>query len=164
MKIIKISRICLIFLIGFLAANFVNYYMVYGLEAPFSKSINFLGYSSKDVPSDFITEDDIIIYDDKIVIKIDDASIGRYAPTGSMKPLLDQNSNGIRIIPKSEKDIHIGDIITFEDKGSLIIHRVIDKGTDSKGTYFITKGDNNEIADGRVRFKDIRYVTIGILW
>jgi signal peptidase I len=81
-----------------------------------------------------------------------------------MEPLLDENSNGIRIIPKSEEDIHIGDIISFEKNKDLIIHRVIDKGVDNNGTYFITKGDNNNVSDGKIRFEDIRYITIGVIW
>ena len=81
-----------------------------------------------------------------------------------MKPTLDEHSNGIRIVPKSENEIHIGDIITFEEDGDLIVHRVIDIGEDSNGKYFITKGDNNPVADGKIRFKDIKYITIGVIW
>jgi hypothetical protein len=44
------------------------------------------------------------------------------------------------------------------------VHRVIDKGIDEKGVYFVTKGDNNSVVDGKVRFKDIEYVTIAIIW
>ncbi len=164
MKLLKIIRICIIFLLGFLCANLVSYYMVYGLEKPISRNIGFFGYSSKEVPFDYITEDQIEIYNDRIVIWIANSSIGRYAPTGSMKPLLDESTNGIRIVPQSEEEIHIGDIITFKQGQYLIIHRVIDKGMDKDGVYFITKGDNNELPDGKVRFKDIKYVTIGLLW
>jgi signal peptidase I len=117
-----------------------------------------------EAPFDFIKENQIKVYDDKIIIYVDDASIGRYAPTGSMKPVLDEGSNGIRIKPESEKDVHIGDIITFREDNYLIIHRVVDIGTDNEGTYFITKGDNNNVVDGKVRFEDIEYITIGMLW
>jgi len=41
--------------------------------------------------------------------------------SGSMEPVLDENSNGIRIIPKSENDVHIGDIVTFQRGEDLII-------------------------------------------
>ena len=81
-----------------------------------------------------------------------------------MKPVLDSGANGIRVEPSSEDEIHIGDIITFRQDNYLIVHRVIDIGTDSEGVYFITKGDNNSIADGKVRFKDVEYVTVGVIW
>ncbi|MBD3252109.1 hypothetical protein GF386_00065 [Candidatus Pacearchaeota archaeon] len=154
----KIIKITLIFLVGFLSANLINFYLIYGLEAPL------LNLSSNSSPYDFIKEDQIIIEDDKIIINIEDASIGRYAPTGSMRPVLDYGSNGIRVKPDSEEDVHIGDIISFRKDGILIIHRVVEKGIDKNGVYFITKGDNNTAVDKKVRFKDIEYITVGILW
>ena len=81
-----------------------------------------------------------------------------------MLPVLNEHSNGIRIVPESPDQINIGDIITFQQDKELVVHRVIDKGNDDEGVYFITKGDNNNVTDGRVRFEDVRYVTIGIIW
>ena len=165
MKLNKVLYILIIFLLGFLSSNLINYYSVYGLENPFP-SLNFSGLlnSSKSAPHDFVKENQIQVFDDKLVINIPNASISEYAPTGSMKPTLDEHSNGIRIVPKYENEIHIGDIITFEEDGDLIVHRVIDIGEDSNGKYFITKGDNNPVADGKIRFKDIKYITIGVIW
>ena len=154
----------IIFLLGFLSANLVSYYFVYGLETPFLTTLGLSWVSSNQTPFDFIKENQIQIYNDKIVINVKDASISRYAPTGSMKPVLDKGSNGIRIEPDSEQDIHLGDIITFEQKGHLIVHRVIDIGNDENGIYFITKGDNNNVSDGKIRFSDIRYITIGVIY
>jgi len=162
MKKSSIIKIMIIFLFGFLSANLVSLYFVSGFENPFSFS--YLGFSSLEAPFDFIEENQIKVYNDKIVISINGASIGRYADTGSMRPVLDAGSNGIRIVPKNEEEIHIGDIITFEDELGLIIHRVIDKGIDENGVYFITKGDNNPISDGKVRFEEVRYKTIGVIW
>ncbi len=159
----KIIKICIIFLIGFLSANLVSFYVVYGLESPFSFN-NFSFNDNNSAPFDFVEENQIKIYNDKIVIDIKDASLSRYAPTGSMKPVLDQGSNGIRIVPKSKDEIHIGDIITFKQDNYLIVHRVIEIGSDVDGLYFITKGDNNSISDGKVRFEDIKYITIGVIW
>lgn len=161
METIGFIKVSMIFLFGFLIANIINFYLFYGLESPFSSiGIN----TSLKAPQDFINEKDIQIYEDKIIINIKDASIGRYASTGSMIPILDSNSNGIRIKPTSEEDIQIGDIITFEKSKNLIIHRVVDKGIDEKGVYFVTKGDNNSVVDGKIRFEDIKYITIGVLW
>jgi len=44
------------------------------------------------------------------------------------------------------KDVDVNDIISFNDEGSVVTHRVIEK-TD-KG--FITKGDNNNASDGEI--------------
>ena len=160
----KVLIFSIVFLLGVLCSTLINSYYNSELENPLLWDLSFLGFSQANTPYDFIDKEDIIIYEDKIIINIENASIGRYAPTGSMKPLLDENSNGIRIIPNSEDNIHIGDIITFEKNKDLIIHRVIDKGVDDKGTYFITKGDNNTASDGKIRFEDIKYLTIGIIW
>ena len=115
-------------------------------------------------PGDWIKEEQIAIYENAIVIDIEGASLSRYAATGSMKPVLDAESNGIRIVPENEEQVEVGDIVTFEKNGELIIHRIIEKGIDEQGTYFITKGDKNNVTDGKIRFKDIKYVTIAIIY
>ena len=109
-------------------------------------------------------EKNIEIYPDRIVIKIDNAMLGRYAPTGSMLPTLNENTIGIKVIPASEDDINAGDIVTFRKDGILIIHRVVEKGADKNGTYFVTKGDNNFFNDGKIRFDDIEYKTIMLIY
>ncbi len=170
MKTEQIIKISIIFLIGFLSANILGLYFIYGVEMPLSLdnfSLDNLGFNLNDnnsAPFDFVDESQIKVYDDKIIINVDGASLSRYAPTGSMKPVLDEGSNGIRVVPKSAEDIHVGDIITFEQDNYLIVHRVVDIGTDEKGIYFITKGDNSGIADGKVRFENIKYITIGVIW
>ncbi len=161
MDIVKLLKVCIIFLIGFLSANLLSFYLVYGLEMPFL--MNF-GVSYNDAPFDFIKQDQIQIYEDKIVINVEGASMSRYAPTGSMKPVLDEGANGIRVKPKSEDNIHVGDIITFKQGSHLIVHRVVDKGIDQEGIYFVTKGDNNSVVDGKIRFLDIEYITVAMIW
>jgi len=164
MNINQIIKISIIFFLGFLSANLMGFYFVYGAEMP----LNLFNLSSNSdnnsAPFDSIKENQIQVFEDKIVINIKGTSISRYAPTGSMLPVLDQGSNGIRIVPKSEDEIHIGDIITFEQDNMLIVHRVVEIGTDDKGIYFITKGDNNNINDGKIRFENIKYLTIGVIW
>jgi hypothetical protein len=120
-------------------------------------------YSSES-PSDYLGEEEIIVFDNMVVIMVNDASISRYADSGSMEPVLDSNSNGIRISPENESEIHVGDIVTYRDGLSLVVHRVIERGEDAEGIYFITAGDNNDFADSKIRFSDIRYKTIGILY
>ena len=89
--------------------------------------------NQKKAPSDFISEDKIIVYPDKLVLDIKDYTINRYAPTGSMIPVLDKGANGISIKPKSEEELNVGDIVTFWIGEELIVHRIIKKG---QGNYF----------------------------
>ena len=160
MEIVNILKISIIFLIGFLIASLLNYYFLYGLETPFLQNFTV----KNNAPSDIIKENQIEILKDKVIIHVENPSISRYAPTGSMKPLLDKGANGIRIKPKTPEDVNIGDIVSFKNNNQLIVHRVVYKGFDEKGIYYITKGDNNSVVDGIVRFEDIEYVTIAIIW
>ncbi|MFH1585761.1 MAG: hypothetical protein ABIB79_03270 [archaeon] len=115
-------------------------------------------------PSDFISEDEILVYPDKLVLNIENYKISRYAPTKSMVPVLDSGANGIGVKPKSAESLNIGDIITFRDGEDLIVHRIVDKGTDDEGMYFITKGDNNTITDGKVRFEQVDTVLVALIY
>jgi len=157
---------CIVFLLGFVSANFLGVlseYSNFSTEVPLLN--NFLGLSqNSSAPSDFVSENQIEIYDDRVVIYVDYASLSRYAPTGSMIPILDENSNGIRVPVNSAEEINIGDIISFYDGNDLIVHRVIEKGTDEKGVYFVTKGDNNPVDDGKIRIEDIKHKTVGVIW
>src|SRR3989344_2232921 len=151
----------LIFLAGFLACAILFFAIQSsGIETPLGKNI----VSANIAPQDWINEKDIILLDDMIILKVKDATISRYAPTGSMKPVFDKDSNGIRVVPNDKEKIQVGDIISFRKGSDLIVHRVIEKGTDEQGTYFITQGDNNVISDGKVRPSDIEFVTIAVLW
>jgi len=149
----------LIFLTGFLSCILlINYSNI--SEIPLSLSTN----NNPNAPGDWIKQDQIQITNDKIIISIKDASLSSYAATGSMKPVFDKEANGIRIKPTNESQINIGDIISYQSNDNLIVHRVIEKGADSDGVYFVVKGDNNNLPDKNIRFKDIKYITIGILY
>lgn len=152
-----------IFLIGFISAILIQPYININVEQPLS-SWSYFSAEKNNAPSDFIKENNIEVYQDKIIIRIANTSLSSYASTGSMLPLFDKGANGIRIIPKSEEEINLGDIITFEKDAILIVHRVIEKGQDSEGIYFVTKGYNNSYSDEKIRFADIKYKTIGILY
>lgn len=145
--------------------TFVFYYLNYGLEVPGSVGgFNIFNLSDEKTPSDSIEDSRIMVFDDRVVIYIDDASLSHYAPTGSMEPVLDENSNGIRVRVNSVDEIEVGDIISFKKDRISIVHRVVDKGVDGKGVYFVTKGDNNEFSDGKIRFEDVEYKTVGVIW
>jgi len=118
-------------------------------------------------PHDRIHEGQIHIYPDKIVIEVKDATWASYTNTNSMDPLLDTGANGLEITPKNEDDIYRGDIVAYESKitPGLIIHRIVDIKEDEEGKYFIFKGDNNNTSDPeKVRFSQIKYILIGIIY
>ena len=132
----------LIFALGFLSCMFFIYLMS---SSEIGRNFEF-NLSQKDVeaPGDWIELSQIIVDDEKIVINIENASLSSYAPTGSMKPLLDEGANGIRVVPENSEQVNIGDIVTYSDE--KIVHRVIEKGEDKEGVWFITQGDNNTIS------------------
>lgn len=133
-------------------------FMFIVIEQPFQES-------NINAPGDWIKQDQIKVTNESIIIHVSNAELSTYAATGSMKPTLDKGANGIRIIPISAEDINIGDIISYNSNNDLVVHRVIEKGSDEKGYWFITKGDNNMITDdSKIRFDDIKYVTIGVLY
>lgn len=149
----------LVFILGFLSCM-IFYTLGSGKEIPRAFGL----IENSEAPGDWVSKDNIHVYSDKIVIDVERASLSSYADSGSMKPVLDKDSNGIRIIPKNSEEINVGDIISFEKNNELIVHRVIEKGKDNLGAWFITKGDSNSIDDGKIRFSQIRYVTIGVLY
>lgn len=147
------------FAFGFLSCMLLLYWQT-GSEIPRALGLQ----QSVSAPGDWIKESAIHVYENAICIDVENASMSSYAATGSMRPTLDSGSNGIRIVPKSASEINVGDIVSFEDQGSLVVHRVVEKGTDSQGDYFVTKGDNNSVNDGKIRFSQIKYVTIGVIF
>lgn len=161
--IFKIIQYGLVFALGvfstILAVLSVSAFSNSNVSYPFA-----LASYEKFSPQNWVAEKNIVVFDDKVIIYLKNPSLSRYAWTGSMKPVLDGNSNGIRIVPESADQIKVGDIITFKQGDSLIIHRIVEKGIDEQGTYFITKGDNNDYNDGKIRFSDIKYVTVAIVY
>ena len=160
----KFITFCIVFLAGFLCANLIFYVFLYGFEIPFSDNLSLFSEYDKSAPHDIVKDDEIEVLSDRIIIHINNPSLSRYAATGSMVPVFDNGANGIRIKPNSVNDIEVGDIVSFRKENILIVHRVIEKGEDEKGDYFITKGDNTNITDGKIRFGDIEYITVGVIW
>lgn len=115
---------------------------------------------------DRINIDHIKIFDGRIVID-GNYSLSKFKDSNSMLPVLDKGSNGIQVPVYEDTTIYIGDIISFRPAGTnyTIIHRVVDIGVDSKGKYYITKGDNNKKKDPyKVRHQEILRLTIGVIW
>ena len=120
-------------------------------------------------PSDWISDEDISIYENYLNIDMGnrEVELAGYADSDSMDPTLDIGANGIEIKPQSEEEIQVGDIITFRPFWSnrLIVHRVIQIGEDEEGWYCITKGDNNILTDpGKLRSEEIESILAIIIY
>ncbi|OIO41130.1 hypothetical protein CO154_02450 [Candidatus Pacearchaeota archaeon CG_4_9_14_3_um_filter_31_7] len=126
--------------------------------------LSFFNLTERPSPYDRIKSEDITLEKDKIIIKVENPVLSSYAGTKSMDPTIDVNANGIEIKPATENDIHVGDIITFEKNNELIVHRVIEIGEDEQGWYCVTKGDNAPFSDGKIRFNEIKYITLILVW
>lgn len=66
--------------------------------------------------------------------------------SGSMEPTLEIND--VVVVQKCEiSDLQEGDIITFQQEGRTISHRILNVTKEKGIVKFETKGDNNEIPD-----------------
>lgn len=116
-------------------------------------------------PSDWIKENQIKVYSNKVIIELEKPTWASFTNTNSMDPFLDETANAIEIKPNSPEQINSGDVISYQTEYGVIIHRVIEKGEDKKGTYFLVKGDNNTFNDPfKVRFNDIKGVLVAIIY
>ena len=160
-KIVYILIIALVFLLGWYSNLAVG--LVTKSENPYFA----IQSNERMSPSDIIHPNQIIVLKDRIIINQPGVTWASYANTNSMDPILDENANGLEIVPESEEQIHIGDIIAYEPNWNegLVIHRVIEIGSDEQGWYAILKGDNNPMQDpGKVRFEQVKYLLIGIIY
>lgn len=120
----------------------------------------------KPSPYDRIKEDQIHVYPDKVLLDIKNVQWAKFTDTNSMDPVIDEGSNALQIIPKTEAEIYVGDIISYDSDYSygIVIHRVVRIGDDGEW-YAIAKGDNNPAIDpGKIRFDQIKKVVIGIIY
>ncbi len=117
------------------------------------------------LPFDRIAQDDVHVYANTVAIDLPNVRWANFSATGSMLPVLGPSAHALQIIPGKPGDIHVGDIVSFRYEGRVIIHRVIEAGTDDRGTFYITQGDNNAEPDPLlVRFADIDRVVVAILY
>jgi hypothetical protein len=117
------------------------------------------------MPFDRIQKEQIEVYSDRAIIDVRGLLWANFSTTGSMLPVLGPSAHALQIIPKSAGEIQVGDIVSYRIDSRVIIHRVIKKGADENGDYFITKGDNNAEQDPfPVRFSQIDRVVVGILY
>ena len=162
----RISLYCLVisvFMLGWLMSGFVAQ-ADFDMEKPFSSLFTAREVSS---PSDHISKDKIHVYDDRIVIDLKGAQWAEFTDSNSMDPILDAEANSFEITPSTTGDINVGDIISYkpDNYNGLIVHRVIDIGSDSKGWFAVVKGDNLRAPDAeKVRFSQINGLLVGIIY
>jgi len=63
----------------------------------------------KPSPQDWLSEDDIRVYSDRVILDIDNPQWARFTDTNSMDPLFDEDSNAIEIVPQTPEQIEAGD-------------------------------------------------------
>ncbi len=141
---------------------------VYSLASDVQQPM-FINFTPRDKPSphDWIKENQIAVLNDRVIIQIQDPEWAAFTDTNSMDPVIDYGANAIQIIPKAEEDIHVGDIVSYQEtnSGNIIIHRVIEINEDEKGVYYVVKGDNNTEPDpNKLRFSQIRRVLVAIIY
>ena len=167
----------LFFTLGWASSTILATQGAEGIETPLSSGLSLepleritgqLGITSapeQPSPGDWISEDRIHVYDDKIVIDVEGARWAKFTDTNSMDPLFDESANTLKIMPAAPEDVHVGDIISYRTKNGVIIHRVIATGYDDEGWFAIAKGDNLQSPDpSKVRFEQLEGVTFGIIY
>ena len=112
-----------------------------------------------------ISQEDITVYTDRIVIAINNASWAVFRNTSSMLPVLNHNTKAVELTPEKISDINIGDLISYTSGKDIIVHRVVGKERDSQGYYLITKGDNNQEIDAeKVRFDKVQGIVVMLIY
>lgn len=66
--------------------------------------------------------------------------------SGSMEPAYHVGSV-IYVVKVDPEELAVGDPVTFLLEGTTVTHRIIEKGTNEKGLYFVTQGDANNTSD-----------------
>ncbi len=161
MRFDQIALLALIFTMGFLASQLISSVgLVSGVPTNSPEQLS---------PQDRISEDQIMVFEDEVVLKVPNVQWASFTDTNSMDPFLDAGANALQFIPESPSDIGVGDIISYlpddSDDSVRIIHRVVYVGEDENGTYYIVKGDNNAVADpGKVYFEQVYRVLFAIIW
>lgn len=153
--IAKFSLVTAIFLLGALAVLSLTELQQPGLS------------SSPEVfsPGDWVGENQIKVFKNKVVLEIPQAHWATFTDTNSMDPFIDADAHAIEILPDDAEQIQVGDVIAYSSPYGTIIHRVIAKGVDDEGLFFIAKGDNNGEADPlKVRFADVRGVVVAVVY
>ncbi len=155
----KLLLVGLAFLAGFAADSAMS---TANTEQPLGNS------STIQMPKDRISESQIRVTSNGVSLDIDNPQWSRFTPTKSMVPFIDKGANAIQVAPgKNCRGIEKGDVISYDADvaDGIIIHRVVKKGVDQEGVYFLAKGDNNADVDPeRIRCDQIKRVLVAVIY
>ena len=110
------------------------------------------------------TQGNITLFGDKGVLAVASGSMSQRNPVNDHldKYNLNNQFNTFDLIVvemvDSEDDLELYDVVTYvDDKGRLIIHRIIEIKEDVDGeTIYITRGDSNDVSDKPITFDRIK--------
>ncbi len=116
-------------------------------------------------PGDWIKEEQIKVYSDKVILNVPNTIWATFTNTNSMDPFFDETAHAIETIPSNPLSINEGDIISFNSPSGVLIHRVVSRNNDELGIYYTVKGDNSSVEDPfKVRFDDIQGVVVAVIY
>ena len=143
--------------------SFVNNIATLNTEIPRQTS------DERDIPSpmNFFNTDQIKVYQNRVVLDVENIVWAGFEDTKSMLPIINKDSNALQIVPNCPDDIQVGDIVSYRSDyaDGIIIHRVIHIDEDNQGIYFVLKGDNNPVSDpGRIRCSQIDRKVVAIIY
>lgn len=96
----------------------------------------------------------------KVIFKEQFPTIFGYGGATVISASMEPNLNiGDYIVVRQEEDYYDGDIVIYNDDDTMVTHRIIDKNKQ----VFITKGDNNNIADKPITINQIKGKVILVL-
>lgn len=127
--------------------------------------LTLLGGQENSSPGDWVKEEQIQVYPQRVILDIPGAKWAGFTNTNSMDPFIDETANAIEITPSNPEAIDLGDVISYQTAYGVLIHRVIERGVDEEGYYYIVKGDNNRFQDPfKVRFTDVQGVVVAVIY
>ncbi len=151
------------FLVGWLSNVAYSELSHFEFETPFTFTFKADEINS---PSDHVKEEQIKVYNDRVIIDLNNPQWAKFTDTNSMDPMIDAGTNSIEIKPKLE-DIHVGDIISYkpENVDYFIVHRIVEINEDEQGWYCKVKGDNLTNNDpGKIRFEQINGLVVALIY
>lgn len=167
-KTIILTMLVLAFIAGVITTVFVNAVVSSDISVPNSQQPAIpASLIDKPSPSDWVSEKDIQVFKDRVTLNVPNVVWAKFTNTKSMDPVLDSSANALELVPTSDSQIHVGDIIAYKADWieGTVIHRIIKTGSDENGWYAIVKGDNNPVEDpGKVRFDQVKRVVIAIIY
>lgn len=127
--------------------------------------LTFLGGRENSSPGDWVKEEQIQVYPQGVFLDLPGAQWAGFTDTNSMDPFIDETANAIEISPHHPDAIQAGDVIAYHTSYGVLIHRVIEKGVDDEGIYYLVKGDNNRFKDPfKVRFGEVQGVVVAVIY